>query len=100
MTDEEAVAVIRHALAAGVTYLDTAPLYGHGLAESRVGQAIAGTPRDELVLSTKVGRLLREGAPRDESQYDRGVSFYKEVPSAGPMWDFSEEGIRASVAQS
>jgi len=52
------------------------------------------------VLSTKVGRLLREGAPRDESQYYRGVSFYKDVPTAGPVWDFSYDGIRASVAES
>jgi D-threo-aldose 1-dehydrogenase len=100
MPDEAAVAVIRRALAAGIIYLDTAPLYGHGLAEKRVGRAIVGTPRDELVLSTKVGRLLREGAPRDESQYYRGVSFYKDVPTAGPVWDFSYQGIRTSVAES
>jgi D-threo-aldose 1-dehydrogenase len=100
MSDAAAVAVIEHALAAGIIYLDTAPLYGHGLAERRVGQAIVGTARNELVLSTKVGRLLREGAPRDESQYHRGVSFYKDVPSAGPVWDFTYDGIRTSVAES
>src|SRR5260370_36761231 len=100
MTDEEAVAVIRHALAAGITYLDTAPLYGHGLAESRVGRAIVDTPRDELVLSTKVGRLLREGAPREQSQYYQGAPFYKDVPSAGPVWDFTYDGVGTSVAES
>jgi D-threo-aldose 1-dehydrogenase len=100
MTDEAAVAVIQSALAAGITYLDTAPLYGHGLAESRIGRAIIGTPRNELVLSTKVGRLLREGAPPDLSQYDHGVPFYKDVPSAGPVWDFSDDGVRTSVAES
>jgi D-threo-aldose 1-dehydrogenase len=100
MTDAEAVAVIRRALEAGIRYLDTAPLYGHGLAEQRVGRAIAGLPRSELVLSTKVGRLLREGAPRDESQYHLGEPFYRDVPAAGPVWDFSETGIRASVAES
>jgi D-threo-aldose 1-dehydrogenase len=100
MTDEAAVAVIERALAAGITYLDTAPLYGHGLAERRIGRAIIGTPRNELVLSTKVGRLLREDAPPDLSQYYRGVPFYKDVPSAGPVWDFSDDGIRASVAES
>jgi len=60
MTDTDAVAVIRRALDAGIRYIDTAPLYGHGLAEARVHRAIAGRPRAELVLSTKVGRLLRE----------------------------------------
>jgi D-threo-aldose 1-dehydrogenase len=100
MTDEAAIAVIARALAAGITYLDTAPLYGHGLAERRVGQAIAGVPREPLVLSTKVGRLLREGSPRDESQYHQGVPFYKDVPSTGPVWDFSYDGVRASVVES
>src|ERR1700704_2859759 len=100
MTDVEAIAVIRRALAAGIRYIDTAPLYGHGLAEQRVGRAIVDLPRSELVVSTKVGRLLREGAPRDESQYHLGEPFYRDVPSAGPVWDFSEDGIRSSVAES
>jgi D-threo-aldose 1-dehydrogenase len=100
MSDEAAIGVIRRALAAGITYIDTAPLYGHGLAERRVGQAIAGMPRDHLVLSTKVGRLLRENAPPDESQYHNGVPFYKDVPSAGPLWDFSYDGVRTSVTES
>jgi D-threo-aldose 1-dehydrogenase len=100
MSDADAVAVIRHALDAGITYIDTAPLYGHGLAERRVAAAIADVPRDRLVLSTKVGRLLREDAPRDESQYHDGEPFYKDVPSAGPIWDFSVDGVRASVAES
>jgi D-threo-aldose 1-dehydrogenase len=99
-TDETAIAVIRRALSVGINYVDTAPLYGHGLAERRVARAIVDTPRDELVLSTKVGRLLREGAPRDESQYYRGVPFYKDVPTAGPVWDFSFDGIRTSLAES
>jgi len=100
MTDVEAIAVIRRALEAGIRYIDTAPLYGHGLAEQRVGHAIVGLSRSELVVSTKVGRLLREGAPRDESQYHLGEPFYRDVPSAGPVWDFSENGIRTSVAES
>jgi D-threo-aldose 1-dehydrogenase len=99
-TDDVAIGVIRRALDAGIRYIDTAPLYGHGLAEQRVARAISGWPREELVLSTKVGRLLREGAPRDESQYHEGEPFYRDVPSAGPLWDFSENGIRASVAES
>ena len=51
MTDDEAVAVMRCALAAGIRYIDTAPLYGHGLAEQRVAHAIKGYPREDLVLS-------------------------------------------------
>ncbi|HWG26345.1 aldo/keto reductase [Actinospica sp.] len=100
VSDDEAVGVIRSALDAGIRFIDTAPLYGHGLAEQRVARAISGWPREELVLSTKVGRLLREGAPPDESQYHQGEPFYRDVPSAGPVWDFSETGIRTSVAES
>jgi D-threo-aldose 1-dehydrogenase len=100
MSDADAVAVISRALASGVRYIDTAPLYGHGLAERRVGQAIARTPQAGLAVSTKVGRLLRAGAPRDDTQYHDGVSFYKEVPPTGPMWDFSYDGVRQSVEES
>jgi D-threo-aldose 1-dehydrogenase len=100
ISDEAAITVIDRALAGGVRYLDTAPLYGHGLAERRVGRAVAAIPRDDLTVSTKVGRLLREGAPRDESQYHDGVPYYKDVPSAGPVWDFTDDGIRRSVAES
>lgn len=100
VSDIEAISVIRRALELGIDYLDTAPLYGHGLAEQRIRAAIDGVPRERLVLSTKVGRLLREDAPRDESQYFQGEPFYKDVPSAGPVWDFSEDGVRTSVAES
>ena len=100
ISDADAIAVIDRALASGVRYIDTAPLYGHGLAEQRVGRAIATTPRAELVVSTKVGRLLREGAPRDDTQYHNGIPFYRDVPAAGPVWDFSYDGIRRSVEES
>jgi D-threo-aldose 1-dehydrogenase len=100
MSDADAVAVISRALASGLRYIDTAPLYGHGLAERRVGQAIARTTHAGLAVSTKVGRLLREGAPPDDTQYHDGVSFYKEVPPTGPMWDFSYDGVRQSVEES
>jgi len=55
---EEAEAFVRAAWAAGVRYVDTAPFYGFGQAERCVGDALRDVPRDEWVLSTKVGRLL------------------------------------------
>ncbi len=51
---EDAVALLRAALEAGITWIDTAPLYGHGAAEAIVGEAIAGR-RDQVFLSSKVG---------------------------------------------
>ena len=59
VTREEAEAIARAAWAAGVRYVDTAPYYGFGQAERCVGDALRAVPRDEWVLSTKVGRLLR-----------------------------------------
>jgi D-threo-aldose 1-dehydrogenase len=100
ISDADAVAVVDRAVADGVRYLDTAPLYGHGLAESRVGQAVAKVSRDGLIISTKVGRLLREDAPRDDTQYYDGVPFYRDVPPVGPVWDFSYDGIRRCVEES
>src|SRR5437763_6494447 len=56
---QEAEAIVGAAWAAGVSYIDTAPFYGVGQAERCVGDAMRWVPRDEWVLSTKVGRLLR-----------------------------------------
>ena len=56
---EDALRTIDAAWQAGVRFFDTAPLYGHGLAEMRLGEALAARPRDSYVLATKVGRLLR-----------------------------------------
>lgn len=56
--EEEAAATVHAAWAQGTRYFDTAPFYGAGLAEIRLGKALAAYPRDEYVLSTKVGRLI------------------------------------------
>jgi len=57
--DDEATATLDHAWDLGIRYFDTAPLYGYGLSERRVGRALREHPRDAFVLSTKVGRLVR-----------------------------------------
>jgi D-threo-aldose 1-dehydrogenase len=57
--DEDALAVIKGAWDAGLRYFDTAPMYGHGLSEHRLGEGLRNYPRDEYVLSTKVGRMLK-----------------------------------------
>ncbi|MEV6174199.1 aldo/keto reductase [Streptomyces sp. NPDC051954] len=56
--DEEAAATVEAAWNAGIRYFDTAPFYGAGLSEIRLGEVLAGRPRDEFVLSTKVGRVI------------------------------------------
>ncbi|MEO6090117.1 MAG: aldo/keto reductase [Umezawaea sp.] len=97
VTDDEARAVIDAAWDAGVRTFDTAPHYGLGLAEQRLGAALADRPRSEYVLSTKVGRLLvpdPEGAGRLD---DDGFV----VPAAHRrVWDFSADGVRRCLESS
>lgn len=84
--DETAHAVVERAWELGLRYFDTAPLYGSGLAERRLGAVLRGKPRDELVVSTKVGRLLRPGSP--------------DWPGAPPLeayFDFSYDGALHSL---
>jgi D-threo-aldose 1-dehydrogenase len=100
ISDRDADAALAYAVQQGLRYFDTAPLYGHGLAEQRVGRAVAQLERSNAVVSTKVGRLLRPDAPRDDSQYYKGEPFYKDTPPVGPIWDFSYDGIMTSLEES
>ncbi|GAA1955867.1 aldo/keto reductase [Microbacterium deminutum] len=95
-TDEEAAATIDAAWHSGIRYFDTAPHYGLGLSERRLGEHLSDRPRDEYVVSTKVGRLL---VPSPETAHERDEGF--DVP-ADPrrVWDFSRDGILRSVEQS
>jgi D-threo-aldose 1-dehydrogenase len=96
--DDTAIATIHEALAAGVTYVDTAPLYGYGASERRVGAALrqlpAGMSRDSVVVSTKVGRLLDDDAPRGA-----GDAFV-EGSRGSAHFDFSRDGVRRSLDES
>src|ERR1700680_2573873 len=83
VTRAEAEAIVRAAWAAGVRYVDTAPYYGLGQAERCVGDALRAMPRDDWVLSTKVGRLLRpRGAAADPGERRQVMPFE-------PVYDYS-----------
>ena len=93
-TDEEAFGAAEAAWDAGVRYFDTAPHYGLGLSERRLGSYLATKPRDEFVISSKVGRLLVPSPETATEQDDEGFA----VPAAvRRVWDFSREGILRSV---
>src|SRR5207248_16715 len=79
----------------GVRFFDTAPLYGYGESERRLGRALGGRPRDELVLATKVGRLLRADAPADPNQ-----EHWRGTPPLSAVFDFSRDGILRSFEES
>lgn len=70
---DEALATVEAAWNAGIRYFDTAPFYGAGLAESRLGEVLSGYNRDEFALSTKVGRLiLDEEEEKSEGLFNHG----------------------------
>ena len=101
VTDDEAERVVARAYEHGLRLFDTAPLYGYGLAERRLGRVLQSYPRDSFVLATKVGRLLRRGAGPDTTQIVDGEVIYKEAPAdLNPVFDFSREGVRASYDES
>src|SRR5690348_2079422 len=87
--EETALAVVARAWQLGVRYFDTAPYYGSGLAEQRLGVALRGRPRGEFVVSTKVGRLLRPGR-----------SDFAGAPALEAYFDFSYDGVLRSFAES
>lgn len=94
VSESDADATVRAALLAGVRYFDTAPYYGYGLSESRLGRALA-TAREEVVVSSKVGRLLipRLGAARSDQGFIDAEPF-------DPVFDYSYDGILRSVEAS
>jgi D-threo-aldose 1-dehydrogenase len=94
VADDEALRVVEAAWQSGIRFFDTAPLYGQGLAEKRLGEVLRSKARDEFVLATKVGRLLRADAPPDPTQS------YKGAPPLNPVFDFSYDGVMRSVEES
>ena len=95
VTDEDAHAVLATAWSRGIRFFDTAPYYGHGLSERRIGDFLRARPSGDWVLATKVGRLLAP-VPQDAIP-DHG--FADPLPFA-PVFDYSYDGIMRSVEQS
>jgi D-threo-aldose 1-dehydrogenase len=90
--DATSDATVDAAWDSGIRLFDTAPLYGHGLSERRLGRGLARRPRDEFVLSTKVGRLLLPGAGEE--------STFVDLPDVHPEYDYSAAATRRSVEES
>ncbi len=80
ISDEHAFDVVQHSYERGVRFFDTAPLYGAGEAERRLGKALQGIPRDDVVIQTKIGRIVRS---------DRSIYF-----------DYSRDGVMKSIEDS
>jgi D-threo-aldose 1-dehydrogenase len=95
LSEEEAQATVEAAWDAGLRYYDTAPYYGHGLSEIRIGAVLEQKPRDAYVLSTKVGRVLEPCAVGDE---ESGI--YLNTPAFRVRYDYSYDGVMQSYAES
>lgn len=100
VSDEDALGTLVQSWKAGIRFIDTAPLYGHGLAERRLGAFLPSSAQDEFVLATKVGRLLRSGAPLTPDLMHQGEPYYKGDLSLTPVFDFSYAGARKSLEES
>ncbi|AIY02886.1 aldo/keto reductase [Arthrobacter sp. PAMC 25486] len=97
MSDDVAAATIAAGWDAGLRYFDTAPHYGLGLSERRVGAFLTTKPRDEFVISTKVGRILE---PVDNPTGARDTQGFDVPADVVRRWDPSEAGIRRSIEDS
>jgi D-threo-aldose 1-dehydrogenase len=95
VSDEQAAAALEAAWATGIRAFDTAPHYGVGLSEQRIGRFLAGRPRAEFVLSTKVGRrLVPASGPVD------GADGFYGTPRLTRVRDYSRDGVLATLEDS
>ncbi len=89
--EDQAAEVLEAAWASGIRYFDTAPHYGRGLSEQRLGAFLSGRPRDSYAVSTKVGRVLTPGVPMDEAD-----GFINPAPN-DVHYDYSGDGIEQAL---
>ena len=94
LTDADVDAIVTRARAGGIRYFDTAPLYGHGLSEKRLGSVLRTVPREDFVLSTKIGRLL---VPEAEGERYAGM---RDAEPVAIRYDYSFDAVRRSLESS
>jgi D-threo-aldose 1-dehydrogenase len=93
LTEQQAQATMDAAWKAGIRYLDTAPLYGLGLSETRLNHFLRGKKRSDYVISTKVGRLLEVCEPSKRT----GIGKFFDTPSRRERFDYTYDGIMRSL---
>ena len=93
VSEDDANQTLRAAWAVGMRLFDTAPHYGAGVSEQRLGRFLQDLPRDEYVVSTKVGRLLVDGVTGEPAEF-------VDQPDLGRVRDYSADGIYRSIEDS
>src|SRR5689334_13002330 len=91
--ESQALSAVEAAWDSGIRYFDTAPYYGYGLSEERLGRALAGVSRSSFVLSSKVGRRIHSGSRA-------GANDGFAVKDGYAEFDYSRDGIRQSLEES
>ena len=94
ISEDQAIQILQAAYDVGIRYFDTAPLYGHGLSERRLGHFLSTLSRDSFALSTKVGRLL---VPEGEGERD---ALMRDTEPFAIRYDYSYQAARASLEAS
>jgi D-threo-aldose 1-dehydrogenase len=95
--DDEALATVDAAWQFGTRYFDTAPLYGAGLSEMRLGKALAKHKRDEYVLSTKVGRIILDEIDPNARDLGEKSGLFEHGRHNRIVHDYSADGVRRSI---
>lgn len=89
-SEDDAGATVRRVLDLGINYFDTAPIYGFGKAETRLGRVLPKCDRESIVVATKVGyTLVPDEGGRDPNVFHR----FANVPPVRPVFDYSYDGI-------
>ena len=97
ISDAEAAALVETAWQDGVRYYDTSPFYGYGRSELRMGAGLREKPRDEYVLSTKIGRILHPLKPGEKKPADFRDNG---LPGFSPEFDYTYDGVMRSLEHS
>jgi D-threo-aldose 1-dehydrogenase len=98
--DDEAAATVEAAWQQGTRYFDTAPFYGAGLSEIRLGQQLAGHKRDEYLLSTKVGRIILDDVETGKRDFGEKAGLFEFGRPNRIIYDYSEKGTLKSIEDS
>ncbi|MFC8589061.1 aldo/keto reductase [Streptomyces sp. NPDC057217] len=95
--DDEAAATVEAAWDHGIRFYDTAPFYGAGLAEERLGRVLAGKPRDEYVLSTKVGRVILDEHETDVPDFGEKGGLFEHGNPNKILHEWTAEATERSI---
>ena len=94
VAEDDALGVVAEALDAGIRYFDTAPAYGYGVSEQRIGSGLMRTGADDVVIATKVGWRL------DPATGTSDWGIWADAPALEVSMDFSPQAVRKSISES